>query len=170
MCTDFVGEWILKIKMSKDDISIADEKKTNAILTRNRKWSRSNLTEVWFDLSNWYVKCFKLNRNVIDRQLSNMGEGKSQILLNIRFLIYAKPSNVTFWILDWLLNIIYRYRCLKFMWPSRNIWTLNDHPHIQPLILCWWWCWQLAPRRTLHCTVKFNNLRAEMSTNMSYCF
>ena len=42
---------------------------------------------------------------------SNLGEGKSQILLNIRFLIFVKPSNVTFWILDWLLNII--YRCLK---------------------------------------------------------
>ena len=55
-------------KMSKDDISIVEEKKTGAIPTRNRKCSRSDLTEIYFDLSNWYVKCLKLNRNVIDRQ------------------------------------------------------------------------------------------------------
>jgi hypothetical protein len=34
VCTDFVEEWILKIKMSKDDISIVEEKKTNAILKK----------------------------------------------------------------------------------------------------------------------------------------
>ena len=54
--------------MAKDDISIVEEKKTGAIPTRNRKCSRSDLTEIYFDLSNWYVKCLKLNRNVIDRQ------------------------------------------------------------------------------------------------------